>query len=176
MANYNKQKDFTKGVNNKVNNKEKNQRKPLRKGGIDELKAQFGNNVVELASIVKNNAEIRRFTAIGIINYLKNKGIIGKEHNRVSFKWNKFTVISDGLISEYKYTELFFINSLVASFSNFSSSAQRIIDNFCKTELNSNIQESVDENEVNNIVENNEQHVNASNQETEIEIIESTED
>ena len=36
------------------------------------------NHITELALIVKNNAQIRRYTAIGIINYLCQKGEISK--------------------------------------------------------------------------------------------------
>ena len=64
------------------------------------------NHITELALIVKNNAQIRRYTAIAIINYLCQKGEISKisaeeqakgKGNYVNFLWDKFTVKSNGL-------------------------------------------------------------------------------
>jgi hypothetical protein len=118
----------------------------------------FPQHFVNIALIIKNNAEIRRFTAIGILNYLLQKGIVKGEKRFVSFKWNKFTVKCDGLIKEYSYTEPFFLNALVASFSSFSASAQRTINEFCNKEFNCNIDKAVDTKEVDNITTLNEEY------------------
>lgn len=128
-----------------------------RKGEFD-VNDVFPQHFVNIALIIKNNAEIRRFTAIGILNYLLQKGIVKGDKRYVSFKWNKFTVKCNGLIKEYSYTEPFFLNALVASFSSFSASAQRTINEFCNKELNNNIDKAVDINEVNNIVTLNEEY------------------
>lgn len=133
MADFKKQNNR---VNSKFNRKDFTKKETRRKLNVNEIKERFNSHIVNLALIVKNNAEIRRFTAIGIINHLKREGIINGEHNHISFKWNKFAVTSDGLVNEYKYSELFFINSLIASFTSFSASAQQIIDTFCKIEFN----------------------------------------
>ena len=116
----------------------------------------YPKHIVELALIIKNNAEIRRFTAIGIINYLLQKGEIKGKSRYVSFKWNKFAVKCDGLMREYPYTEKFFLNALVASFASFSASAQRTIDTFCRTEYKSNIAEVCDKEAVDSIIDSNE--------------------
>lgn len=118
----------------------------------------YPEHIVQIALIIKNNAEIRRFTAIGIINYLLQKGEIKGEKRYVSFKWNKFSVSCDGLKREYFYNESFFLNALVAAFTSFSASAQRTIDKFCKVELKHNIQDACDQNEINNIVDMNENY------------------
>ena len=128
-----------------------------RKGEF-EVNDVFPQHFVNIALIIKNNAEIRRFTAIGILNYLLQKGIIKGDKRYISFKWNKFTVKCNGLIKEYSYTEPFFLNALVASFSSFSASAQRTINEFCNKEFDKNIDTTVDINEVNNIVNLNEEY------------------
>lgn len=100
-------------------------------------------HVVELACIVKNNAQIRRFTAIAIINYLCQKGEIQKitpeeqakgNGNYVNFLWDKFTVKSNGLSRDYRYTEKFFITSLIGSFASFAANSKEIIIDFLAKE------------------------------------------
>ena len=100
-------------------------------------------HIVELACIVKNNAQIRRFTAIAIINYLCQKGEIQKispeeqakgNGNYVSFLWDKFTVKSNGLSRDYRYTEKFFITSLIGSFASFAANSKEIIIDFLAKE------------------------------------------
>lgn len=124
--------------------------------------ANYPEHVIGISMLIKNNAEIRRFTALGILNYLLQKGEITGDKRYVSFKWNKFAVKSNGLMREYSYTEPFFINALVASFSSFSASAQKTIDLFCKKELYMNISKAVDQKEVENITSLNEQYTNAN--------------
>lgn len=101
------------------------------------------SHITELACIVKNNAQIRRFTAIGIINYLCQKGEISNisseeqakgKGNYVNFLWNKFTVKSNGLSRDYHYTEKFFITALIGSFTSFAANSKEIIIDFLKKE------------------------------------------
>lgn len=101
------------------------------------------NHVTELALIVKNNAQIRRYTAIAIINYLCQKGEISKisaeeqakgKGNYVNFLWDKFTVKSNGLSRDYRYTEKFFITALIGSFTSFAANSKEVIINFLKEE------------------------------------------
>ena len=98
-------------------------------------------HIANLVLIVKNNAEIRRFTALGILNYLLQKGQIKGNNRFVYFKWDKFVVKFGTMSRDYEYSEPFFINALVASFSSFSSSAQRTIDNFTRKEMNEYIED-----------------------------------
>lgn len=103
-------------------------------------------HIVNIAYIVKDNAAIRRFTALNIINYLKQtKKIEQDSSNFVNFYWNKFCITSNGLKTEYSYKETFFLNCLVASFSQFAKNAQDAISVFVDTEnLNVNITGSID--------------------------------
>ncbi len=128
--------------------------------GLPVVVDNFPKHVVAIALLIKNNAEIRRFTALGILNYLLQKGEINGEHRYVSFKWNKFAVKANGLMREFSYNEPFFLNALVAAFSSFSASAQRVIDDFCKKEMSINITKAVDQEEVENITKLNEQYQN----------------
>lgn len=120
--------------------------------GLPPVVKNFPEHIVQLALIIKNNAEIRRFTALGILNYLLQKGEIQGDKRYVSFKWNKFAVKANGLMREYPYTEPFFINALVAAFTSFSASAQRTIDIFCHKEMSVGIDKAVDQEEVDEIV------------------------
>lgn len=138
--------------------------KPQQKAKKDKKKdlppvtGRYPDHVVQIALIIKNNAEIRRFTALGILNYLLQKGEIKGTARYVSFKWNKFAVKCNGLMREYSYNEPFFLNALVASFASFSASAQRTIDHFCKQEMSVGIGKAVDSEEVDNIVALNEEY------------------
>ena len=138
--------------------------KPQQKAKKDKKKelppitGRYPDHIVQIALIIKNNAEIRRFTALGILNYLLQKGEIKGNARYVSFKWNKFAVKCNGLMREYSYNEPFFLNALVASFASFSASAQRTIDHFCKQEMSVGINKAVDSEEVDNIVALNEEY------------------
>ena len=145
-------------------------RKPFKKQfGLPPITEKFPEHVVQLALLIKNNAEIRRFTALGVLNYLLQKGEIQGEKRYVSFKWNKFAVKANGLMREYSYNEPFFLNCLVAAFSSFSASAQRTIDAFCKKEMSASITKCVDQNEVTSITTLNEQYQNQGEIEVEAE-------
>lgn len=137
--------------NNTVNIKKK-------KNVLPPIVNKFPDHIVQIALLIKNNAEIRRFTALGVLNYLLQKKEISGDSRYVSFKWNKFAVKCNGLMREYSYTEPFFLNALVAAFSSFSASAQRTIDNFCKKEMSVGIAKAVDQEEVDNIAILNEQY------------------
>lgn len=145
---------FTRKPFKKPYNREKNA------DGLPAVVDNFPKHVVGIALLIKNNAEIRRFTALGILNYLLQKGEITGDHRYVTFKWNKFAVKANNLMREYFYNEPFFLNALVAAFSSFSASAQRIIDEFCRQEMSIGLNKAVDQDEVNDIVALNEQYQN----------------
>ena len=129
-----------------------------KKNGLPPIVSAFPEHIVQIALLLKNNAEIRRFTALGILNYLLQKNEINGEKRYVSFKWNKFAVKANGLMREYSYNEPFFLNALVAAFSSFSASAQRTIDNFCKKEMSIGIGKAIDPAEVEYITVLNDQY------------------
>lgn len=147
-----------------VNSIVKHVKEKKKKDGLPSVVSNFPEHVVQIALLIKNNAEIRRFTALGILNYLLQKGEIRGDKRYVSFKWNKFAVKANGLMREYSYNEPFFLNALVAAFSSFSASAQRTIDAFCKKEMSVGIAKAVDKEEVDNIAALNEQYQGNGNE------------
>lgn len=132
--------------------------KKERANALPPIVNKFPEHVVQIALLIKNNAEIRRFTALGILNYLLQKGEIKGTARFVSFKWNKFAVKCSGLVREYSYSEPFFLNALVAAFASFSASAQRTIDAFCRKEMSVGISKAVNQEEVENIAALNEEY------------------
>lgn len=97
----------------------------------------------ELVYLIKNNAEIRRLTALGIIKYLTDNGEIKGAHKYIRFLWNKFQVIVEDIKREYRYTEIFFLNALIDSFEVFRRSAYKTIEKYINEELNINESEKV---------------------------------
>lgn len=156
-------------VNNSKSLNDRKERKPEKKilfgekskksakEELVEATKMYPEHLINLVLIIKNNAEIRRFTSIGILNYLLQKGEISGPNRYVSYKWNKFSVRYNGLIREYLYTEPFFINCLVASFTSFSAVAQTTINTFCRKELGDS-KEYINKDEVETIVEANDAH------------------
>lgn len=127
--------------------------------GIPVTANNYPEHFVQVACIIKNNAEIRRFTSIGIINYLLQKGEIKGKSRYVSFMWNKFRVSCDGLVREYSYTESFFLNCLCASFASFASNASKVINNLVHKELHKDLGEVASQEDIDNIKQQNEQYV-----------------
>lgn len=102
---------------------------------VEKAIEKFGKENVELALLVKNNAEIRRFTSKNIIAHLVEAGKLNKEDKvHVEFLWNKFKVTKNvngnSLSTEYLFEESFFVKSLVDSFEQFSNSASQTIGAF----------------------------------------------
>lgn len=101
-----------------------------------ELAKKYGENTIALIRIIFNNADIKRYTSLAIINWLKQKGIITGNKVYISFYWNKFTVSVDGLNRDYSYNEPFFINCFVASFKIQANFVQKLIDGFVDEQFN----------------------------------------
>lgn len=98
------------------------------------VRPEIPEHLRNLVLLMKNNAEIRRFTALGIIDALKEANELKGEKHYVDFKFNHFVVSDDGLRRDYRYNEIFFLNALVNSFSRFAASAQVVISNFVEVE------------------------------------------
>lgn len=101
---------------------------------VEDALKHYPAHVVKLVNLVKSNSDIRRYTALGILNYLYQKGVIEEAKGYVSFNWTKFRVVNKGLSTEYRYVEPFFLNCLIASFTSFANAAQKIIKVFCSKE------------------------------------------
>lgn len=101
-----------------------------------EINVDVPDHVLEIAYIPKDNAAIRRYCSLNILNHLSQIGVIRKDGkgNYVKFLWNKFRVNSDGIIKEYSYKEKFFLVALISSFNQFANAAQQTISDFMDKE------------------------------------------
>lgn len=139
----------------KQNNKNKKEHK---RTYVPERYAKLPKHILEVVFIIKFNAEIRRFTAKGIINTLFTRDEIKTKHPYIKFLWNKFVINTNGLNHEYNYNETFFINSLIASFQCFAEIAQETINKFCFKELSDDHIADISSDNVNKIIELNKQN------------------
>lgn len=139
----------------KQNNKNKKEHKCI---DVPERYAKLPKHILEVVFIIKFNAEIRRFTAKGIINTLFTRDEIKAKRPYVKFLWNKFVVNTNGLNHEYNYNETFFINSLIASFQCFAEIAQETINKFCSEELSDDHIADISSDNINKIIELNKQN------------------
>jgi len=121
------------------------------KGELPTFAKKMPEHYTNLVRIIKNNAEIRRFTALGILNWLTQKGVINGTKKYVTFKWNKFMVTTDGWSREFSYKEPWFINCLVASFSCFANTATATIEEFVSKEITK--KDEINNDAANNIAE-----------------------
>ena len=163
------------------NNTERVTRPKKVKGSLPPFAQKLPEHLTNLVRIIKNNAEIKRYTSLGILNWLTQKGVINGEKKYVEFKWNKFIVTTDGWSREFSYKEPFFINCLVASFSCFANSATKIIEEYVNKEIKNVEEISSDTSlEIANAVENSkaeviQEEINESSEETKEVSNESTE-
>lgn len=139
----------------KQNNKNKKEHK---RTYVPERYAKLPKHILEIVFIIKFNAEIRRFTAKGIINTLFTRDEIKTKRPYIKFLWNKFVINTNGLNHEYNYNETFFINSLIASFQCFAETAQKTINEFCSEELSDDCIADISSDNVNKIIELNKQN------------------
>lgn len=139
----------------KQNNKNKKEHK---RTYVPERYAKLPKHILEIVFIIKFNAEIRRFTAKGIINTLFTRDEIKTKRPYIKFLWNKFVINTNGLNHEYNYNETFFINSLIASFQCFAETAQKTINEFCSEELSDDCIADISSDNIDKIIELNKQN------------------
>lgn len=139
----------------KQDNKNKKEHKRIY---VPERYAKLPKHILEVVFIIKFNAEIRRFTAKGIINTLFTRDEIKTKRPYIKFLWNKFVININNLNHEYNYNETFFINSLIASFQCFAEIAQETINKFCSEELSDDHIADISSDNINKIIELNKQN------------------
>lgn len=92
-------------------------------------------HIRNLVYLVRNNAEIRRFTALGIINMMKQKQFIPTDAKcYINFGINKYGVSVNGFKQEHSYNNSIFITALAAAFPSFAYNANKIINTFLEVE------------------------------------------
>lgn len=113
------------------NNGKRSFRKPTLKDKLEKVPEHIRNIVY----VLNNNAEIRRFTSLAMINTLRTSNVIS-ENDKVYIKFgiNKFSIIINSLAQEQHYNNNFFIEAFSASFAAFARSAQKLINTFCEVE------------------------------------------
>lgn len=122
--------------------KEKEENKQKMFKGLNPKFNKFPKHVVDLALLMLNNAEIKRFTALGIINYLKQTKRIDQDAKvYVKFSINKYAISINGLKTEYSYNDSVFISALLAAFTSFASHAEKVIRTFVSTEKHETLED-----------------------------------
>lgn len=114
---------------------ENEQKKELRYPGLPPYVQDIEPHIVRMIRVLHANADIRRYTALGIVNRLIAKGVITEDGNYVRFRWDKFTVSSKGINNDYRYTDIVFLESFVGAFGILTTVASKSLDNFCKIEF-----------------------------------------
>ena len=113
------------------NNGKRSFRKPTLKDKLEKVPEHIRNIVY----VLNNNAEIRRFTSLAMINTLRTNNVISEDDKvYIKFGINKFSIIINGLAQEQHYNNNFFIEAFSASFAAFARSAQKLINTFCEVE------------------------------------------
>lgn len=85
-----------------------------------------------ISHILIDNAAIRRLVSLNILSHMTKIGKLSPDAKGkyVRFYKTKFCIVADDLKTEYKYTEEFFLNALIAAFPQFAGLAQTAIQNF----------------------------------------------
>lgn len=113
------------------NNGKRSFRKPTLKDRLEKVPEHIRNIIY----VLNNNAEIRRFTSLAMINTLRTNNVISEDDKvYIKFGINKFSIIINGLAQEQHYNNNFFIEAFSASFAAFARSAQKLINTFCEVE------------------------------------------
>ncbi len=105
-------------------------------------------HVTNLALLIKNNAAIKRYVALGIINMLRQAGKIYPEDKiYVNFFFDKVSIKINGLITEYTYATPIvkdaydIVRCILAAFKSIAHDAQNTINEFVFQEFNDTAKE-----------------------------------
>ena len=97
--------------------------------------ARFPEHIRNIGICLRYNADLRRFVAKTIINYLRQKGEIDGDSIYVKFAYNKLSVIVNGLAREYYYSNKWFINCYIAGFKSLTDYVSKQINTFISVEM-----------------------------------------
>lgn len=122
-------------TNRKPSYTSNNGKRSFRKLTLKDKLEKVPEHIRNIVYVLNNNAEIRRFTSLAMINTLRTSNVIS-ETDKVYIKFgiNKFSIIINGLAQEQHYNNNFFIEAFSASFAAFARSAQKLINTFCEVE------------------------------------------
>lgn len=85
-----------------------------------------------VVKIVRYNANIKRHTALNILNAFVEDGFIDEAKGAfVSFEWDKYIVKSKGVAKEYQYDKTF-VTALVKAHEDMSKDSTKAIKDYIK--------------------------------------------
>lgn len=122
-------------TNRKPSYTSNNGKRSFRKATLKDKLEKVPEHIRNIVYVLNNNAEIRRFTSLAMINTLRVSNAISEDDKvYIKFGINKFSIIINGLAQEQHYNNNFFIDAFSASFAAFARSAQKLINTFCEVE------------------------------------------
>ena len=93
---------------------------------------QAPEEVQNVIKIIKYNANIRRHTALNILNTFVEDGFIPDTKGAfVDFQWDKYTVKQNGVTKEYQYDKTF-VEALVKAHEDVAKDSAIVINAFVK--------------------------------------------
>lgn len=93
---------------------------------------QAPEEIQNVVKIIKYNANIRRHTALNILNTFVEDGFIPDTKGAfVDFMWDKYTVKHNGITKEYPYDKCF-VEALVKAHEDVAKDSSIVINTFVK--------------------------------------------
>lgn len=122
-------------MNKETNGKAKRYTKPQPKKSVKKVAHATPNVPEELQNvikIVKYNANIKRHTALNILNTFVEDGFIPDSKGAfVDFQWDKYTVKHNNITKEYQYDKTF-VEALVKAHEDVAKDSATSINAFVK--------------------------------------------
>lgn len=122
-------------MNKEFNGKAKRYTKPQPKKNVKKVAhatPQAPEEIQNVVKIVKYNANIKRHTALNILNIFVEDGFIPDSKGAfVDFMWDKYTVKHNNITKEYKYDKTF-VEALVKAHEDVAKDSAEAINKFVK--------------------------------------------
>ena len=122
-------------MNKEFNGKAKRYNKPQPKKNVKKVAhaaPQAPEEIQNVVKIVKYNANIKRHTALNILNTFVEEGFIPDSKGAfVDFMWDKYTVKHNNITKEYKYDKTF-VEALVKAHEDVAKDSAVAINTFVK--------------------------------------------
>lgn len=122
-------------MNKEFNGKAKRYTKPQPKKNVKKVAhatPQAPEEIQNVVKIVKYNANIKRHTALNILNTFVEDGFIPDSKGAfVDFMWDKYTVKHNNITKEYKYDKTF-VEALVKAHEDVAKDSAEAINKFVK--------------------------------------------
>ena len=120
-------------MNKEFNGKAKRYNKPQPKKNVKKVAhaaPQAPEEIQNVVKIVKYNANIKRHTALNILNTFVEDGFIPDSKGAfVDFLWDKYTVKHNNIVKEYQYDKTF-VQALVKAHSDVANDSTVAIKAF----------------------------------------------